>query len=990
MDYSEIRLRIQTLLANPSTPEARTLRTDVEEAWEHYMLEKLSVAFQDDIDESLCLSRCETLLRDIWPLIQGTSVSYTARPDSELTQVLVDIAKLISPNHSLEKLMPDIALESFSDDYPDLQNLTIEQVLKTYVLSGSRQYLYPVGLIAELTLTDEKEALPYNPYYDYGLGDADQQINPEEWRRLTTHSEHTAAVMQAKANYQALSTQNHHLLGQLTTLIHQLALNDAHGGRGTSEDAAGQAYPALLQFKNYYEELPEEEISKIPDIIKEEIDLLLDVAFNPESSVRAQNPIQTCIGSRREALYAAIQGHEATLAGISMGEGARQGLIEGSKEDFDKAHGELKHAFENQTYTGSDNLGITPALLEQLGISVRIESLADMNFIVQGMEGQDLAELLAQDNIRSDVIQQLTKLEDLVIFVMETSNTKLPIVLHALEAHVHALIKTPQDLAALLTSLQVDKIDVLLQALSNDLPDIIKNGNDFGAVLKHLTPEQCTAVILAMIDKLPEIIKGVGNFSVALHSFTPEQCTAVTLAMSDKLPDIIKDGYDFRCALEHLTLEQRTAVYEAMSDKLPDIIQSGCDFGAVLKHLTPEQRTVVYDAMSHKLPDIIQSGRNFGAALEYLTPEQRTAVYEVIKEKFPDNIKNGRVFGATLEYLTPEQRTAVYEAMSHKLPDIIKNGNDFGAVLKHLTPGQCTAMILTMSDKLPEIITDGDEVGTMLEDLTPEQRNAVILAISDKLPNIIKNGPDFRYVLHYLTPEQRTKVYEVMSDKLPAIIENGRNFLEAQQILKGESARVFFDGIKEKLPDILKNIDDFVNTFKYIDENQSVVFIEVMKETLPSLVKNKMDFFQVINHIEDVHSALMIEVMKDKLMDVLEVDNLDNYLAVLENLGDTSRAAFYNMTKGKLIDMSTSEFMAKEQDMVEIFEELMDGLPPVLAHELYQAVIQKLPPDIELEELPCPPQITEKTSEFKDTLRAGRPFKNYEEEEEKEEEPPGP
>ena len=38
MDYSEIRLRIQTLLANPSTPEARTLRTDVEEAWEHYML----------------------------------------------------------------------------------------------------------------------------------------------------------------------------------------------------------------------------------------------------------------------------------------------------------------------------------------------------------------------------------------------------------------------------------------------------------------------------------------------------------------------------------------------------------------------------------------------------------------------------------------------------------------------------------------------------------------------------------------------------------------------------------------------------------------------------------------------------------------------------------------------------------------------------------------------------------------------------------------
>jgi|GEM_PF-2432575 len=304
MNFLEIKERIQDLVRNASVPVVRTLRTDVEEAWERYMLEKLSIAFQDDTDESQCLSNAEALLRDIWPLIQGTSVSYTAKPDSELTQVLVAIAKLISPKNPLEKLMPGIALASFSDDYPDLQKLPIKQVLKTYVLSGSGQYLYPVALIAELTLTDEKEALPYNPYYDYRLGEADVRMNPEEWSRLTTHSAQTEAVMQTKANYQALSTQNHHLLGQLTILVHQMALNDAHGGRGTQEDEAGQAYPALLQFKNYYEKLPEEEISKIPNKIHEAIDFILDVTFNPQSSVRAENPIETCIGSRREALYA--------------------------------------------------------------------------------------------------------------------------------------------------------------------------------------------------------------------------------------------------------------------------------------------------------------------------------------------------------------------------------------------------------------------------------------------------------------------------------------------------------------------------------------------------------------------------------------------------------------------------------------------------------------------------------------------------------------
>jgi|TARA_R110000868_G_scaffold170418_1_gene405687 hypothetical protein len=55
--------------------------------------------------------------------------------------------------------------------------------------------------------------------------------------------------------------------------------------------------------------------------------------------------------------------------------------------------------------------------------TLRIESLADLNYIVRVMDGQNLTDFLSQDNVRSQVTQQLTKLDDLVLFIMDTPYT---------------------------------------------------------------------------------------------------------------------------------------------------------------------------------------------------------------------------------------------------------------------------------------------------------------------------------------------------------------------------------------------------------------------------------------------------------------------------------------------------------------------------------------------------------------------------------------
>jgi len=621
-----------------------------------------------------------------------------------------------------------------------------------------------------------------------------------------------------------------------------------------------------------------------------------------------------------------MRGHEATLAGISMGEeGARQGLIEASKEDFDRAHGELKHAFENQAYTGSDNLGVTLALLRQLSITVNIESLTDMNFIVQGMESQDLADVLSQYDVRSQVIQQLTRLEDLVILAMETSNTKLPIVLHALEAHVHTLIRTPQDLAALLISLQVDKIEVILQALNDKLPDMIKRVYNFNDVLERLSPEQRIAVILAMSDQLPEIIKRGTDFADVLYDLSREQRTLIFEVMRDKLSDIIKNGCGLDAALAYLTSEQRTSVYEAMKDKLPDIIKNGEEFSYALRRLTPEQCTAVYETMSDKLPKIIRNDYELGAALKYLTPEQCTAVTLAIKDKLPDIIKNGYDFKSVLSYLKPEKRTAVILAMSDKLPDIIKNGYDFKSVLSYLTP---------------------------------EKRTAVILAMSDKLPGIIKNSAELGAALEYLNSKQSRHLLDIMKGQLPGMMGKYSSLDTAIKEVLGGSQQGFFatpraakinvGGLEKKLTQYIearKEEYSFHWDFLYIMAAVNWLCGEVF-------VKSKETKLNAATYALRSHKNEDACLVKLKLFDVMPTDSeLKNHTNSYVLVGDdgVTKALCYIDYEGNsrtmgIKDLSAvTEFFTSNADAKLTYDEISLGLK--------DAVAVKLPTDAQLEAL---------------------------------------
>ncbi|WP_147281902.1 hypothetical protein, partial [Legionella feeleii] len=164
-------------------------------------------------DEPVKLAtRLKGYLSDHWDLIKGTSLSYTSIPEDRLTGLLVDIASFVAetiegsedePLYPLTVLMPTVAVESLVDDkdYPSLNELALQEVLRTHILGKEGSYLVPVRQLIDLQEKPKNEW--YNTYYDYKTPSKETALlSPEDYEQLGNHSSYTKALIEAKAQYE--------------------------------------------------------------------------------------------------------------------------------------------------------------------------------------------------------------------------------------------------------------------------------------------------------------------------------------------------------------------------------------------------------------------------------------------------------------------------------------------------------------------------------------------------------------------------------------------------------------------------------------------------------------------------------------------------------------------------------------------------------------------------------------------------------------------
>ena len=131
-----------------------------------------------------------------WNYVKGSYFCYTSLPDFEVTKVCIAIAKYLSDTNPLRLLMPTIKYFNHMVDGIDIsksQDLPLEQLCQSYILSDNHESLIPVSSLMSLDLASIISTVLVNPFINKGL----TPIETFEINRLINHSILTETIVSA-------------------------------------------------------------------------------------------------------------------------------------------------------------------------------------------------------------------------------------------------------------------------------------------------------------------------------------------------------------------------------------------------------------------------------------------------------------------------------------------------------------------------------------------------------------------------------------------------------------------------------------------------------------------------------------------------------------------------------------------------------------------------------------------------------------------------
>ncbi|MDR3442229.1 MAG: hypothetical protein P4L65_04365 [Legionella sp.] len=554
-----------------------------------WVVTALSKIFKSPSENDKTLALKE-FLKNNWAQVKGTSLSPTAIPDAPVTALLCDIAQgvALEQESTLQCLMPGLSLETLSDDYPSLEGQQdLVTVLKTHILSDDGLSLLPISLLSELDLLAnlETHGKQYNPYFDFTQQKPESAlVSASEYERLFKHSEYTKALFALRKNHESLLHDSSNLLGQLTRLCRALELNSIQG-RGKDDNASAGAYPAIIAFNDYYQQLTEDTKKQIPPTVKNAIELLLNLSSDPTKNINATENYQTCIATRRGDLIQEMKGHEALLEGITVSAEKKNSLLSETKKNYEQAQHVLGDVLQApSSYQGSDALRINSALLKTIGLVFRIHSLHDLS-LVQQFESEEMAVFLKEDNVQNDILTQVKTLENLVFFLLDLSLDKLSLFMKTMMPKLSLkLITSKSDLAYLTSALGQEKQQVIesLAHYNWEIAELFKDSGHLSSFQYFLNFPESNPLFLehvpvkkqaALLQKTTKLSSNVLMLAAKYHpeavapilKYTPPEALKTILSQTSK------DGYN---ALMLAARYHPEAVAPILAAVPPEILQA--------------------------------------------------------------------------------------------------------------------------------------------------------------------------------------------------------------------------------------------------------------------------------------------------------------------------------------------------------------------------------------------------------------------------------
>lgn len=514
----------------------------------------------------------------------------------------------------------------------------------------------------------------------------------------------------------------------------------------------------------------------IPDGVSQAIERLLELSSVRDPANNTQSNMETCIATLRKDLENEMKPVELALAKIGLSKKSEEKLNGEKFEQVKICREALSHKFSD----GYDKFVLTPDLLNKFKVDFFISSLNDVNALMQ-LTPQEIAVFCQKEDVQKQLAEQF-ELEDLVLFIYETSPEKLSVLLSLCgKAIVDKHFVGVKDFTALFIALDSERMQVVCQNefMKNKLLQVTKDTSRLGALLEHLEFEQCKLVCEVIKNKLPQLISNDSQLKDTLQYLTGDQCRLVCEMIKDRLLEFSQNCSSLGAALKSLNPGQRAAVFEVIGDELPGFIQNVSDISIIFPLLTLEQKSKLYESIKDNLAKFIGDDSDFLRLSKCFGFKQCMAI-DGIKERLPELFNNHFDLQKMLENFDVEQCTIFCEAIKNKLPDIIGRGAHFGFLIQprpRFTPEKCTAVYEVMKDMLPQLMEQGLDLKWALKYLSPEQCKAVCDSVSEQLPRLIDDIDGLLELIKELSEEQNIAICGSLSSLLNThLIDVEKNF----------------------------------------------------------------------------------------------------------------------------------------------------------------------------------------------------------------------
>ncbi len=548
-----------------------------------------------------------------WQLVKGNMLCYTACPQSDVTLLLCDIAEAVATElgiEPIEVLMPGIKTEATLDGYPpDLTKIDLKTILRTHILSDDGKHLLPVNCVLEINSLQSKKAIG-NPYYDPDVDDvAAGCINPRELHRMFEHNVDSRALRDVLTQLDGLMYGEHYLLGQLNLLLKYLTVASASGA-GEEINAGESGYAAMARFDDFYKQLTADDKNKIPEKLKKQIEILLNLdserlllsrfkyyqrlalpqrekkytaeekqeleagVTQYEKKLEAFDPKvarqETCLNTRRRVLASAMSGQEVLLGNIGLSQENLAEQLTAAKNNVEAAKKDLVKKLTVGKVEGQDSLGLSQQLLDQLEVPFALPNLETFKDLLKRVSTEELKSLLAKEENQREITAVIGSLEKLILL-----NTEIPLHLfvtfyQCLASELkETLLSDSGDVGMLLDMLSPEQQGLFINYL---ISKWVTSKEDFISILKKLsTPSQCQAFCEACKD---QIISKEDFISVLKELDTLPQCQALVQSHPDTAIYLLKTALVSLNELGSKILAWRPLTAESTKPVLDLVIES--------------------------------------------------------------------------------------------------------------------------------------------------------------------------------------------------------------------------------------------------------------------------------------------------------------------------------------------------------------------------------------------------------------------------------